>query len=280
MKRRAFIKTVAGLLVPSWCLLLLSLACAFGQFPPLRQAVRQAIPVMVTSSSVNNITADVWETFEFSGAYPTKALLEANDNNASCTWTVVDTNATIALTNVVEAQKTNITTIGGVSDGGTYGLMMTSTGGVSYIRCNIPSAVDNISVRVAIYVPSLSGASSSIYFLKFYDGSGNAAGAIQYAHATTEYRLGFNATTEYVVTPPDTWYWVTFKYVKLGTCSVNVYNSSGTLVGSCTHTDTTNKQAANIRLGVITAAVVFTEAIFYFDNLVVDYTSATFPIVP
>ena len=79
----------------------------------------------------------------------------------------------------------------------------------------------------------------------------------------------------------NTWYWVTGQYVKGGTHSLAVYDTTGTQVGSTITAAATGSAAPIIfefgRSGSEAGAPVAT---FWYDNLKMDYMFGTFPLLP
>jgi hypothetical protein len=75
-----------------------------------------------------------------------------------------------------------------------------------------------------------------------------------------------------------TWYWFNIKFVQNGTSSLRIYNESGNVVGSGAVTCPTFDGAARkIAIGCL-SAIAGSSGTSYFDDLVIDYTDATFPL--
>ena len=62
--------------------------------------------------------------------------------------------------------------------------------------------------------------------------------------------------------------------------SFSVYDASLNLVGTVTFTDDTNSPAQQILLGNSAGTTAEAGETTYFDDLIVDYTHANFPLVP
>lgn len=75
----------------------------------------------------------------------------------------------------------------------------------------------------------------------------------------------------------NTWYWVTGKFVRNGTSSLAVYNTSGVQVGSTVTGTATDYAADSFQIAIYGAP---SSTALYFDEVYVDYTSAAFPLGP
>lgn len=80
---------------------------------------------------------------------------------------------------------------------------------------------------------------------------------------------------------PNVWYWVTIQYNAGGTHYMQVYDTiSWTLLGSVSGPATGNNQPSAIALGRNGSETGYPSAYWYYDNIVIDYQTAKFPIVP
>jgi hypothetical protein len=80
---------------------------------------------------------------------------------------------------------------------------------------------------------------------------------------------------------PNVWYWVTMQYNGGGTHYMQVYDTtSWTLLGSVSHAASGNNQPNGIEMGRPGSETGYPSAYWYYDNIVVDYLTAKFPIVP
>jgi hypothetical protein len=78
----------------------------------------------------------------------------------------------------------------------------------------------------------------------------------------------------------NTWYWCTVKWVEKGTGSFSVYDTSLNLVGTVNFTNHTRFPVQSILLGNSQTTTGASGTTAYFDNLIVDYTHASFPLLP
>jgi hypothetical protein len=80
---------------------------------------------------------------------------------------------------------------------------------------------------------------------------------------------------------PNVWYWITIQYNAGGTHQMQVYDTTNwTVLGSVSGAATGNYQPTAIEIGRNGSEPGFPSAFWYYDNVVVDYLTAKFPIVP
>lgn len=80
---------------------------------------------------------------------------------------------------------------------------------------------------------------------------------------------------------PNTWYWVTMQYNAGGTHHLQVYDpTTWALIGSLSNAATGNDPPISISMGRTGSESGFPSAYWYYDNIIVDYLTAKFPIVP
>ena len=80
---------------------------------------------------------------------------------------------------------------------------------------------------------------------------------------------------------PDTWYWVTMQYNAGGTHHLQVYDTtSWALLGDISNGATGNDSPGGISMGRTGSETGYPSAYWYYDNIVIDYLTAKFPVVP
>jgi len=90
-----------------------------------------------------------------------------------------------------------------------------------------------------------------------------------------------SSTSSPIPMSPNVWYWITIQYNAGGTHQMQVYDTSNwTLLGSGSGAATGNYQPTDIEIGRNGSEPGFPSAFWYYDNIVVDYLTAKFPIVP
>ena len=90
-----------------------------------------------------------------------------------------------------------------------------------------------------------------------------------------------SSTSNPIPMSPNVWYWITIQYNAGGTHQMQVYDTTNwTLVGSGSGAATGNYQPTDIEIGRNGSEPGFPSAFWYYDNIVIDYLTAKFPIVP
>jgi len=80
---------------------------------------------------------------------------------------------------------------------------------------------------------------------------------------------------------PNTWYWITMQYNAGGTHHLQVYDTTNwTLLGDISNGATGNDSPGGISMGRTGSETGYPSAYWYYDNVIVDYLTAKFPIVP
>lgn len=134
-------------------------------------------------------------------------------------------------------------------------------------------------------------ASVGFYFMitvsdqNFYTVLGIRAGGGDYAAAhiqggglALETVTGLSNT---IPVSPNVWYWITMQYNSGGTHYMQVYDTNTwALLGSVSRAATGNNQPISIDLGRPGSETGYPSAYWYYDNIVIDYLTAKFPIVP
>lgn len=87
-------------------------------------------------------------------------------------------------------------------------------------------------------------------------------------------------STGHINISASTWYRATVQYNKGGTHSCNLYDISGTLLGSVSHAATGSNNAVNAVVGNNHGGAGTSNNYAYEDNFVVDIINNTFPLIP
>lgn len=221
--------------------------------------------------------ADVWQDFE--GSSITTTNLDLHDHGPG---TSVVTGAA-QLSASATGERATIKAPQGTPDTGTNGLAVDFTSGtLSYVGETF-SDTNNVSASVWVKCPSFAVDASPQIFM-ILDGSSNEQTNMRWRRVSGVYDFSVKAssgsfTSIGAALTPDAWYWLTVQFKKNTTCSFSVFDANGVQVGSTvTDNDTTNTQAAKARIGNLGSTVA--AATFYFDDLVIDYSTAVFPLGP
>jgi len=148
------------------------------------------------------------------------------------------------------------------------------------------------TARRATYTWSTTSNSASVGFFFEITGSDtnyytvfNIAGGLDYAALNVhngamalETRSG---NSNPIPMSPSVWYWITIQYNAGGTHQMQVYDTTNwTLLGSGSGAANGNYQPTDIEIGRNGSEPGFPSAFWYYDNIVIDYLTAKFPIMP
>lgn len=229
-----------------------------------------------------DITVDLWQDFDFTTLDTTN--LGTNDHATGGTWTITDPNSRLSTSTSAEKISTGL--ISGNSDsGGTRGLRYDSpadfnAGVVAYEYASTHTTISfGFWFRFpAEYVGTFEGGQPDILYVE------NALGTNELYVKLTDNNQGqlilFTAEAGGSTTidvEPDTWYWITAKYST--THSLRVYDVDGTQVGA-EKTRTGSAQASTIASLGNLIGDEGGGGPFDYDDWVMDWTSATFPLGP
>ena len=248
-----------------------------------------AAPQVVNSvaASFPGIPYDAWIDFEglTTGAAPTVSALASSTHGAAGSWTVTNTNN--VLSSVTAAQDT----LSGAP--GTKGLQYNSTSSdpKNFVEWSMPSTHTRVSVGM-YYCTSNESSSAFAYaegphFLGF---DSNSFGDLwrlsderNSVDNSREIRVSPTGPANAVMIPvkDSTCYWLTMRLVKGANVDFSVYDTNLNLIQHVTTPDAFNQNIDAIWLGSNLANGI--ASTFYnirFDDLIVDYTNATFPLLP
>jgi hypothetical protein len=243
----------------------------------------------------------MWVDYEgcVNGANPTNAQLAASTHGAAGTWDNANNNGNLKADS---AAQSPLAAMGNI---GSLGLNYTSGSGAvapqhGYDIWTLPSPVNALSIGFALRTADYSAigfknTEESHPFTLNSTSFGNMWRVADEEDPTNffgghhDLRLSpGNLNTE----PADsiqvndlTWYWVTMKYVRLGTVRLSVYNIVGgvvgSLVGAVTDTDNINFTCTDIWIGnAVNGGTIVSSMTEYIDNPIIDYTNANFPLLP
>jgi hypothetical protein len=229
------------------------------------------------SSGGGGITADVWEDFEFSTL--DASSLAAHDHTSTGSWTV---SATTNLALNTSGERATTSQINSATDAGTNGLIRYyNVASSDYIRYSAGSALGNTSFGFWYYLPTL-GNAKAVYLLKIMDPAFADVGVevAFYDNNGSNCKVLIGASTGTNVFTQNAWYWLTGKIVKNSTSYLSVYNSSGTRVETDLTVTAANKDPSYFYLGGNSANSAGMSGAGYFDDFVLDWTDATYPLGP
>lgn len=235
-----------------------------------------------TGASATNILVDMWEDFEFASLTAGNLGTHSHTNGSvSLTWLVTDTGTKFSMSGTGE--RTTINNPDNTSDSGTNGLACDCTGGIAAtVRITIP-AHDSVSQSIWFFAPTLT-ADAPAQIMHFYDAVPTSRQAFTWRRSAGAY--DFRCTTNGITVAElgagltsGVWYWLTMKYAKSGTLSWEVFDSAGAQVGTTiTSAETSGAQITRALIG--NASPLNQAVTMYFDDWLIDLTSAQFPLGP
>jgi hypothetical protein len=235
--------------------------------------------VAVAGASAPSITVDMWQDFEFDGAV-SAASLNANDHTAAGSWSVSANQSSVWTT--VSDEKTTTSSINSTADTGTRGLRRSFTNAAtSYVQYTLPAVKTNVSVGFwyrAPNTPAWAGGNKLVYAYPTVSVKFTQQGTASQPKIVLGYG-GSEGTASSALTP-NSWYWVTAKFVKGGTCSCTVYDSTGAAIATQPGNVTSlNNNIESLIIGDNNAHIT-ANTFDGTDDVVADWTTATYPLGP
>jgi hypothetical protein len=215
------------------------------------------------------------------GTNVTPAILAASTHCGNGVWSLSMTPMTgMAIsTGGQETLPSPITTCGTqYTDTGTQGLQYDMSQAARTARYTWSTVSSSASVGFFFQIT----VSDSNYYSAFnIDGGGGSDYATLNVHGGSMYLETKQGITNPVAISPNVWYWVTIQYNAGGTHYMQVYDgTSFALLGSVSNTATGNFPPTDIEIGRTGSENGFPSAFWYYDNIVIDYLTAKFPILP
>ena len=254
-------------------LFLLSSCSAFAQLN-ISNPFYVATVTRNVAGAASNLTVDLWQTFE---STLDAGGLAATDNTVlSVTWTVTGVGKSMN----ASAQQTMLSTVNTVSDTGTQGMVVDNNTGSGSIQLEITGGGTSETIGFWLNVTALTDATETIVYAAGETATADSIVQVSTKRSGSTYTLHIDNTTaesSTITISAATWYWVTAKVVRNGTCLLRVYSTSGTQVGS--------------EVSVTGQLKSFFYHFFYgpsssstgerrVDNFVVDKDADTYPLLP
>lgn len=235
-----------------------------------------------------DITADLWQDFDFTTLNTTN--LAANDHASVGTWTITDPDTRLSTSTSGEKISTGL--ISGNSDsGGTRGMAMVAPTAGDNTHITYEFSEDKATVSFGfwymfpadfigsddehdiLYVENAFGENE--LYVKQTDHTGRGGHLYLYSG-----EAGYSTAIQ-IGGSPDTWFWVTARLETGGSNRLRVYDASGVQVGSeQTRTAHATEPSYQVSLGSAVGALAGHTGSVYFDDFVMDWADATFPLGP
>jgi trimeric autotransporter adhesin len=239
--------------------------------------------IYVNSSLGGGPPPSAYIDFEAStdGTIATTDILAASTHCGNGLWSLTPTTLT-GLTISTDAQQLLPSPVT------TCGTQYTDAGSTRGLRYDISQT--NQYAAYTWLTPSTS-ASAGFFFKitvsdqNFYSVFGITAGAGDYAVLHIQGGMMSLETSSGVSDPipisPNVWYWITMQYNAGGTHYMQVYDTTTwSLLGSVSRAATGNFAPEGIAIGRPGGETGYPLGYWYYDNIVIDYLTAQFPILP
>lgn len=233
-----------------------------------------------------DITVNLWQDFNFDTL--TVENLAANDHSTSGSWSIIDLNSRLS-TNSAAEKVSSGTINGNLDQSGTHGMVYESPAAFDPARIIYQFSTRKATASIgfwfkfpAEYVGSFEGGQPDILVVR------NILGTNELYVKLTDNNAGniylFTVESNYsgnIPVDPDTWYWITVVYGPT-THRLRVYDEEGNQVGSEQTRPGAGaefEEASTVSLGSLIGDNGGGGP-FYFDDLVMDWSDATFPLGP
>ncbi len=239
------------------------------------------------------ITYDMWLDFEACTAAvaPTTGCLGSSTHGAAGTWSINDPSALLTIQTAAQAPDSAL------GDTGTKGMAINLNKvlyDVGYARLDLPSNYTALSFGLWYRTaqPNVVNTEGPHFITLYNEGYGQLERLSDERDSYSDDRVirvsPFADPTHglefEILVDDNTWYWCTMKWVKNGPGAFSLYDTSLILLGNVTFTDSTNVNVETILLGNSQATTGGTigssGTTAYFDDLIVDYSNANFPLLP
>ena len=241
----------------------------------------------VTTPGFPGIPYDTWVDFEGVGigAAPTATTLANSTHGTAGTWQVV--NSSGSLTAIAAAQDT----LSGSP--GTRGVQYNSTTGdpADHLVWSMPATKTQVSL--GMYYCTSTQSSSVFNFEEGPHFLGFASSSFGDLWRLVDERNSVDNSRSIRISPTgpvgsvkinvadNTCYWIAFRYVKSGTVDFSLYDTNLNLIQHVSTPETFGQNVDFLFLGNdLSNGDAQTFYNFRFDDLIVDYTNATFPLLP
>jgi Bacterial Ig-like domain (group 2) len=235
---------------------------------------------LTVTTAFPGISYDTWVDFEQcpTAAAPTAACLASSTHGTAGTWNVSKMASLISIQSAAADP--------GTADGNhaTRGMAYNlANGSEGYLEWTPPNQVSSLSFGLWYKTGQPASWVEGPHLITIYNNTfGNML-------RLSDERSSGNNARQIRVSPLDaavtgisdnTWYWVTMKWVQNGAGTFSVYNTSLQLLGSVNFTDPYNYPAQIIELGNTSATPGESGESTYFDDVILDYTTVNFPVLP
>lgn len=226
------------------------------------------------AAASSNITVDLWQTFEFdTPADATK--LNAADSFTGGVWAVSGTHSIST-----DAEQATLSTFNSTADtGNTRGIIFDhNENGRIYVDLNTYPTTQSAGFWFKV-----TALDDGAFFYLYGLGEGTSPGTsnivnVQVIRSGAAYTALLKSASDSsaITISANTRYWATVQTVKNGTCSLSIYSTSGSQVGSTVTVAGRDLATYYHSLGFSNSSTGVT----HIDDFVIDKTDGTFPLGP
>ena len=217
------------------------------------------------------------------GAPLTTAMLTAATHCGNGSWVAPTQHGLAIATNGEQPLHTPVNVCGSqyADATGTRGLRWDMTQlGDTYAQYFYTTTSTSVSAGFFFMVTDLSQI-YNWYSIFDIDGGDGLDYATLHIHGGAMYLETNAGITNAIPVNANTWYWVTLQYNAGGTHHMQVYETTNwTLYGSSSGPSTGTDLPNQIRIGRTGSESGLPKAYWYYDNVILDYGKAQFPILP
>jgi hypothetical protein len=229
-------------------------------------------------------SADILIDFETGadGNVITGAILNSSTHGSGGTWSTSKSPMTAStISTSGEKKYSGNIIVGGTSyadSSSTRGVKWTANLQIEYSQFSFSSSYSSVSAGFFFYAGIPTG--DPTYYNPFNVGNpGNEYCAPQWRYNGIHLETKGGDSADVNVSSYK-WYWITIKYVQNGTSYMSVYDPTNwSLVGTVTHT-LLDFPATVMQFGQMHAQIGQAGSYYYFDDILIDWTTATFPLLP
>jgi hypothetical protein len=243
-------------------------------------SINASTNLSVVSGTFPYIPYDMYIDFEHDtvGAAMNATELAASSHGAAGAWSVLDPSNLLTTQSAAQEPSNALT-----GDTGNRGMAYSlANGGAGNIQWSLPASQSTFSFGLWYKTGQPGPWVEGPHLVTLYNwGAGNLLRLSDERSSGNNARQIRVSPLDNAVTVTDnTWYWLTMKWTQHGAGTFNVYDTSFNLVGSVNFTDTFNSPAQAILLGNTSPTPGQPGITTYYDDFIIDYTDANFPLLP
>ena len=234
-------------------------------------------PILKAASAASGITADLWQTFE--GGVDTNNLA-LNDNNSLGLWTTND--SALLFSSSTESSGLDGLTINGSTDAGhTKSAKRTYNSATnSYITFDLQTANSRATLDFAFWFKWQGTFGSNRRIVKCSGTGGGSHPRVDIVYSTKYVQFTSATITNGVALASNTWYKIVGQYSSNATCRAKVLDSAGSQVGVEISETGHNSNPRYFILSSDNIETIEANCTFFWDNVVLKWSSSSYPLIP